>query len=113
MKASPLRGGTRRGFAVERQSCCAPLRVIASGVMPTAAHSTAQGVHMEELRKIRAAIAAGITKSDLAERSGVARRVLDSLDDEAFNPTLETLKNLAAAASSLAAERIEALKKVA
>lgn len=67
---------------------------------------------MEELRKVRAAIAAGITKTDLAERSGVARRVLDSLDDPEFNPTLKTLIALAGAADSLAGERVKALKSI-
>ena len=68
---------------------------------------------MEELRKIRAALAAGITKSELAERSGVARRLLDSIDSPVFNPTLQTLKKLAEAADALAAEKMAALKGVA
>ena len=68
---------------------------------------------MEELRKIRAAIAAGITKADLASRSGVARRLLDSVDDPEWNPTLETLTKLAAAAEALAAEKSAALRDVA
>ncbi|MBS67260.1 MAG: hypothetical protein Tp170SUR191951_55 [Prokaryotic dsDNA virus sp.] len=67
---------------------------------------------MEELRKIRAALQAGITKSAIAERAGVARRIMDGLDTENFNPTLKTLKLLAAAAEALAAEQIEALKGV-
>lgn len=67
---------------------------------------------MEELRKIRAALAAGISKSALAERAGVARRILDGLDSEDFNPTLETLTKLARAAEELAAQRMEALKDV-
>ena len=67
---------------------------------------------MEELRKIRAALAAGITKSALAERSGVARRLLDSLDDPAWNPTLQTLTALASAAEELAAERAGARKAI-
>ena len=46
---------------------------------------------MEELRKIRAALQAGITKSAIAERAGVARRIMDGLDTENFNPTLKTL----------------------
>lgn len=68
---------------------------------------------MEELRKIRAALAAGITKSAIAERSGVARRILDSLDSPEFNPTLKTLTALAEAAEALAGEQIARLKGVA
>lgn len=67
---------------------------------------------MEELRKIRAALAAGISKTALAERSGVARRILDGLDQPRFNPTLKTLTDLANAADALAAEKIAALKGV-
>lgn len=67
---------------------------------------------MEELRKIRAALAAGITKTDLSERAGVARRLLDSLDDPDWNPTLQTLTALARAAEEMAAERLAALKSV-
>ena len=67
---------------------------------------------MEELRKIRAALAAGITKTDLAMRANVARRLLDSLDDPNWNPTLQTLTALATAAEEMAAERLAALKGV-
>lgn len=68
---------------------------------------------MEELRKIRAALAAGITKTDLAARAEVARRILDTIDDDGWNPTLATLKKLARAADELATERLEALRGVA
>lgn len=68
---------------------------------------------MDELRKIRAALAAGIAKSELAKRAGVARRILDSVDDENWNPTLNTLRSLAKAADELAAEKAEALRSVA
>lgn len=68
---------------------------------------------MEELRKIRAALAAGISKTALADRSGVARRILDGLDSPTFNPTLKTLTDLAKAADDLAAEKIAALRGVA
>lgn len=68
---------------------------------------------MEELRKIRAALAAGITKTEIAERAKVARRILDGLDKPDFNPTLKTLTDMANAAESLAAEKIAALKGIA
>lgn len=68
---------------------------------------------MEEIRKIHAALAAGITKTAIAERAGVARRIMDSLDSPDFNPTLKTLLALAKAAEELAAEQIERLKGVA
>lgn len=68
---------------------------------------------MEELRKIRAALAAGISKSAIAERANVARRVLDGLDGPNFNPTLNTLTALADAAEALAVEQIDKLKGVA
>lgn len=67
---------------------------------------------MEELRKIRAALAAGITKAELADRANIARRTLDSLDSPDFNPTLKTLTALAQAAEMIAAERRAALKGV-
>lgn len=65
---------------------------------------------MEELLKIQAAIRAGITKSALAERSGVSRRLLDSVDDPEWNPTLQTLRLLASAAEELLHEKIAELK---
>jgi predicted transcriptional regulator len=68
---------------------------------------------MEELKRIRAALAAGISKSDLAARSGVSTRLLAMLDAPDFNPTLQTLTALASAADELVAERIAALKGVA
>lgn len=68
---------------------------------------------MEELRKIRAALAAGISKSAIAERAECARRILDGLDSPDFNPTLKTLIALANAAEALAAEQIDKLKGVA
>jgi predicted transcriptional regulator len=68
---------------------------------------------MEELQKIRAAIAAGIGKTELARRANVARRLLDSVDDPKWNPTLQTLLRLAAAAEELAAERMTKLRDVA
>lgn len=67
---------------------------------------------MEELQKIRAALAAGISKADLAERSGVARRLLDQVDDPKWNPTIGTLRALANAAAEIAAERIALLKSI-
>lgn len=68
---------------------------------------------MEELRRIRAALAAGIGKTELASRAGVARRLLDLVDDPEWNPTLETLTKLSSAAEALAKERTEALRHVA
>ena len=67
---------------------------------------------MEELRKIRAALAAGISKTAIAERAEVSRGVLDDLDKDDFNPTLKTLIALGGAAEALAAERLAALKSV-
>lgn len=68
---------------------------------------------MEELLKIQAAIRAGITKTELARRSGVSRRLLDSIDDPNWNPTLQTLRALALAADELVHEQISALRSAA
>ena len=65
---------------------------------------------MEELLKIQAAIRAGVTKKALAERSGISRRILDSVDDPNWNPTLQTLRALASAAEELVHEKIAELR---
>ena len=65
---------------------------------------------MDELLKIQAAIRAGVTKKALAERSGISRRLLDSVDDPDWNPTLQTLRALASAAEELVHEKIAALR---
>lgn len=68
---------------------------------------------MDEIRKIQAALDAGISKSAIAARSGVARRVMDGFGRDDWNPRLQTLRDLAAAAEALAAEQIARLKGVA